>query len=123
MRWSNGNVQGSWKLKKDGTELFTRFNNTDHTLKYDVSSQKGILITPVRKPPSVMWVAGPAPPDRRTPHVLPHPLSCGDKVVAYGRYANGNHKFSINIIKEADWKDVNLHVDFRPPQTVSENCS
>ena len=120
VRWSNGNVQGSWKLKKDGTELFTRFNNIDHTLKYDVSSQKAILITPVRNPPSVMWVAGPVPPDPRTPHVLPHPLSCGDKVVAYGRYADGNPKFSVNIVKEPDLKCLNLHVDFRPPHNVSE---
>ena len=52
VKWNNGNRQGSWLLKDDGTILETTFNGVYHKLRYE--GGKAILIEPIRSPPSTM---------------------------------------------------------------------
>ena len=57
-KWYNGQRQGSWKLKQSGTLLKTEFNGVHHELFYCAAEKKAVLKSPVRNPPSVMWIQG-----------------------------------------------------------------
>ena len=57
-KWFNGQRQGSWKLKQSGTILETEFNGVHHELFYCAAERKAVLKSPVRNPPSVMWIQG-----------------------------------------------------------------
>ena len=61
------------------------------------------------------------PPVTDVPKLLPDtdvpnlPLKVGDKILVTGKYADGNTKFSVNLINGGEYL---LHVDFRPPSKV-----
>ncbi|KAL5249183.1 hypothetical protein ACHWQZ_G018138 [Mnemiopsis leidyi] len=65
---------------------------------------------------------GPAPPVQNVAfatttgekNYLELPLSVGDVVTAWGVYATGSSKFSVNLMMENDQYFM-IHVDFRPP--------
>ncbi|KAL5253530.1 hypothetical protein ACHWQZ_G013358 [Mnemiopsis leidyi] len=57
-KWFNGNRQGYWKLKNEGSVLETEFNGVYHELKYNARERKAVLKIPERNPASQMWIQG-----------------------------------------------------------------
>ncbi|KAL5272322.1 hypothetical protein ACHWQZ_G000517 [Mnemiopsis leidyi] len=112
--------EGHYRIFFNGEELRRRF-----PLRIDI--RKADHVTLLGGSNGFKWSALKLPNNKTAPgteapfsttkekkNFLDRPLAVGDKLKAWGIYATGSVKFSVNLMMEEDFHFM-MHVDFRPP--------